>query len=64
MPAAADKPSWIFLQNDPDRPIFEKACASRGITYDRSFLSGLVLYDHLSARLTPDEFGWLTTINP
>jgi len=64
VPAAADKPSWIFLQNDPDRPIFEKACASRGITYDRSFLSGLVLYDHLSARLTPDEFGWLTTINP
>src|SRR5437588_52715 len=62
--AAADKPSWIFLQNDADRPIFEKACASRGITYDRSFLSGLVLYDHLSARLTPDEFGWLTTINP
>ena len=64
VPAAADRPSWLFLQNDPDRPIFEQACAGRGITYDRSFLFGVVLYDHLSARLTPDEFGWLTTINP
>jgi hypothetical protein len=63
VPAAAARPSWVFLENDPDRPFFEQACAARGITYDRSFLFGLVLYDHLSARLTPDELAWSTTIN-
>jgi 4-amino-4-deoxy-L-arabinose transferase-like glycosyltransferase len=64
VPAAAPRPSWVFLENDPGRTTFEQACADRGITYDRSFLFGLVLYDHLSARLTPDELGWSTTINP
>jgi len=63
VPAAADRPSWVFLENDPDRPVFEQQCADRGITYQRSFLFGLVLYDHLSARLTPDDLGWSTTIN-
>jgi hypothetical protein len=64
VPAAAPRPSWVFLENDPGRRTFEQACAARGVTFDRSFLFGLVLYDHLSARLTPDELGWSTTINP
>jgi 4-amino-4-deoxy-L-arabinose transferase-like glycosyltransferase len=62
--AGAARPSWVFVENDPFRTTFEAACAARGITYDRSFLSGLVLYDHLSARLTPEELGWSTTTNP
>ncbi len=64
VPAAAPRPSWVFLENDPGRTTFEQACADRAVTFDRSFLFGLVLYDHLSARLTPDELGWATTINP
>jgi 4-amino-4-deoxy-L-arabinose transferase-like glycosyltransferase len=62
-PAQAARPSWVFLENDPSRATFEQACAASGITYDRVFLSGLVLYEHLTGRLTPDEFGWSTTIN-
>ncbi len=63
VPASAARPSWVFLENDPERTTLEEACAARGITYDRSFLFGLVLYDHLSARLTPGDLGWSTSIN-
>jgi 4-amino-4-deoxy-L-arabinose transferase-like glycosyltransferase len=63
VPRTAPRPSWVFVQTDPERLTFESACAARGITYDRVSLNGLILYDHLTGRITPEDLGWSTTIN-
>ena len=53
--------SWLFVAGSRDISAFEKACASRGVTYQRVPLSdGLVLYKDLSDSLLPSDLGFQT----
>ena len=58
---AAPHPSWLFMPGSSDIPIFEAACAQRGITYRRvEVTDGLILYADLSQRLEPADVGFQT----
>lgn len=58
---AAAHPSWLFVDGDPEISAFEVECVRRGITYRRgSPIEGLVYFDHMSGRLTPDALGLRT----
>jgi hypothetical protein len=51
-------PSWLFAEDDPEIPVFEAACAKRGIHYARSILpGGVVLFESLSVPLAPEDLG-------
>src|SRR5947199_1127050 len=58
---AAPHPSWLFMPGSADIPVFEEACAKRGITYRRlEVTNGLILYADLSQRLEPADVGFPT----
>src|SRR5438270_293360 len=58
---AAPHPSWLFMPGSADIPVFEAACAKRGITYRRlEVTNGLILYADLSQRLEPADVGFQT----
>ena len=58
---AAPHPSWLFMPGSADIPVFEAACAKRGITYRRlEVTNGLILYADLSQRLEPADVGFPT----
>src|SRR2546421_2275966 len=58
---AAPHPSWLFMPGSADIPIFEAACAKRGITYRRlEVTNGLILYADLSQPLEPPDVGFQT----
>ena len=58
---AAPHPSWLFMPGSADIPVFEAACARRGITYRRlEVTNGLILYADLSDRLEPADVGFQT----
>ena len=58
---AAPRPSWLFMPGSADIPVFEAACAKRGITYRRlEVTNGLILYADLSQRLEPADVGFPT----
>ena len=58
---ATPHPSWLFMPGSADIPIFEAACAKRGITYRRvEVTDGLILYADLSQRLEPADVGFQT----
>ncbi len=58
---AAPHPSWLFMPGSTDIPVFEQACAKRGITYRRlEVTDGLILYADLSQRLEPADVRFQT----
>jgi hypothetical protein len=58
---AAAHPAWLFVDGDPKVAAFTAECGRRGITYQRgSPIPGLVFFDHMSDRLTPDDLGFRT----
>jgi hypothetical protein len=58
---SAAHPSWLFMPGSADIPVFEAACAKRGITYRRiEVTDGLILYADLSQRLEPADAGFPT----
>ena len=58
---AAPHPGWLFMPGSADIPVFEAACAKRGISYRRlEVTNGLILYADLSARLEPADVGFQT----
>jgi len=51
-------PSWLFIDGDPEIAVFERVCRQQAVTYQRSSpVSGLVYFDHLSGRVSPDDLG-------
>ena len=48
-------PSWVFVADDTEAGVFERACAARRITFTRIAGGGLVLYTHLSATIEPGD---------
>ena len=51
-------PSWLFIDGDPEIKVFEGLCRQRAFTYQRSSpVRGLVYFDHLSGRVSPDDLG-------
>ena len=51
-------PSWLFIEDDPEIAVFEHVCSQRAFTYQRSSpVRGLVYFDHLSGRVSPDDLG-------
>ena len=53
---AAKHPAWLFSGSDPEVAAFRAECSRRGITYEESQpASGLVLFMHLSAPISPDD---------